>query len=59
MLTARVGTPAYMAPEIFFQKYNEKVDVWAIGTTMYHLISGRIPFKGNTVKQMMHSIVKN
>ncbi len=50
ILTTRIGTPAYMAPEIVFEKYNEKVDIWAIGITMYHLICGKIPFRGDDIK---------
>jgi serine/threonine protein kinase len=42
--SSMIGTPNYMAPEIFTHHYDEKVDVWAFGMTMYSLFSGRIPY---------------
>lgn len=34
--TYNVGTPIYMAPEsLFYNVYNEKTDVWALGVTLY------------------------
>jgi calcium-dependent protein kinase len=48
-----------LAPEIVYEHYNEKVDIWAIGVTMYHLLSGRIPFKGDNLQAIMQSIVKD
>jgi serine/threonine protein kinase len=31
-----LGTPLYMAPELIKrEKYNEKVDVWALGCIVY------------------------
>ena len=36
-----LGTPYYMAPEIFNQKkYDEKCDVWSIGVIMYVMLTG-------------------
>ena len=37
------GSPQYMAPEILNQSnasYNEKVDIWATGITLYKLLNG-------------------
>lgn len=39
------GTPAYMAPEAFVGKRNERTDLWAVGVILYRLVSGRLPFK--------------
>jgi serine/threonine protein kinase len=44
------GTPAYMAPEQFTPEEGidyAKVDIYAVGTTMYRLLSGELPFKGD------------
>lgn len=44
------GTPAYMAPEQFTP--SEKVDyslvdIYAVGTTLYYMLTGELPFKGD------------
>ncbi len=44
------GTPTYMAPEQF--NPDDKVDyrladIYAIGTTLYYLVTGTLPFKGD------------
>ena len=39
------GSPAYMAPELFrMVQYTEKVDVYALGMTIYELFTGKPPF---------------
>ena len=43
-----IGTPFYMAPEIFNEKkYNEKADIWSTGIVMYILLTGKAPYFGN------------
>ena len=42
------GTIFYMAPELFNnEKYNNKVDIWALGIVLYELIMLKKPFEGN------------
>ncbi|KIZ04772.1 hypothetical protein MNEG_3189 [Monoraphidium neglectum] len=43
-LTSRSGTPAYMAPELVMQCYDEKCDIWSVGMLSYQLLTGRFPF---------------
>ncbi|XP_040060454.1 caM kinase-like vesicle-associated protein [Gasterosteus aculeatus] len=39
------GTPEYLAPEVVGrQRYGRPVDCWAVGVTMYILLSGNPPF---------------
>ena len=43
-----IGTPFYMAPEIFVdKKYNEKADLWSLGIVMYILLTGKAPYFGS------------
>lgn len=51
-------THRYMAPEILSeQPYNEKADVWAVGTIMYCLLGGFNPFEGrSTVRSPFFSL---
>lgn len=40
------GTLECMPPEIFAgKKYGEKVDIWCLGTMLFELFYGRMPFK--------------
>ncbi len=45
-LQRTIGTPAYLAPEIVAgQPYHgRQADIWALGVTLYALLTGRMPF---------------
>jgi len=42
----KCGTKTYWSPEFFSLDYSLKADVWALGVTVFGLVSGRFPFKG-------------
>jgi len=46
VLSEAVGTPYTIAPETILGKYDERVDLWAIGVITYLLLSGETPFGG-------------
>jgi len=53
------GTAPNMAPEVLSGKaYNEKADVWSMGTIIYQLLYGNVPFEGKAVLQVLEAIMK-
>ena len=44
------GTPYYMSPEqIQGLKIDHRTDLYSTGATIFHLLTGRVPFKGENV----------
>jgi tetratricopeptide (TPR) repeat protein len=56
---AVVGTPSYMAPEqARGQAVGLPVDVFGLGATLYHLLTGKVPFGGSDVRDILARVVK-
>jgi len=54
-----LGSPAYMAPEQVKQAaIDPRVDLYAVGATMFHAISGRIPFEAQTLHALLLAITE-
>lgn len=54
------GTPTYMAPELFEKRaYNESVDVFALGTLLYELYAGEIPYHGLEPQDIKSRVLKD
>ncbi len=57
---AVVGTPVYMSPEQFrSEKLDIRSDIYSLGATFYHMLSGAPPFAGRTPSDLkkMHEKV--
>ena len=39
-----LGTPEFMAPEMYEERYDESVDVYAFGMCMLEMASGEYPY---------------
>ncbi len=50
-----LGTPYYMSPEQVRQpgKVDFRADVYSLGATLYHMVTGRVPFDGDTAFEIM------
>ena len=60
-LTSSSGSPAFQPPEVALGYpcfSGVKVDIWAAGVTLYHMISGRYPFDGENIYALMEAIGK-
>lgn len=47
-MTEIVGTPYYIAPEVFSKKYTKACDLWSVGVIAYTLLSNYPPFNAAT-----------
>ncbi|MFH2065490.1 MAG: serine/threonine-protein kinase [Pseudomonadota bacterium] len=52
------GTPYYMSPEqISGQKVDGKSDIFSTGVMMFQLLTGKVPFTGDSPASLMHRIL--
>lgn len=53
------GTPSFQPPEVAQGQRSfsaTKVDIWAAGVTLYYMVEGSAPFKGDTVDELYSKI---
>ncbi|MEE9293764.1 MAG: serine/threonine-protein kinase [Phycisphaerae bacterium] len=54
------GTPYYISPEQIRGEINIdfRADVYSLGATLYHMVTGKVPFEGSTPSAVMHKHLK-
>ncbi len=56
LASERIGTPHYMAPEVCEARPAETAsDVYSLGITFYHLLTGAPPYAGQSIKEILQS----
>ncbi len=58
MAGSMMGTPSYMAPEIFSgEEVDQRSDLFSAGIILYQLLTGHKPFSGSSMTTIMHQVV--
>lgn len=54
-----VGSPLYMSPEQLdsARDVDRRTDIWALGVVLYELLTGRTPFSGDSIPQLVNSVL--
>jgi serine/threonine protein kinase len=54
-----IGTPFFIAPEVFTGIYGKECDIWSLGITLFYLATGKLPYMGINTKDTMNKIIND
>jgi serine/threonine-protein kinase len=54
-----MGSPVYCSPEqiVASKSVDARADIWALGAILHELLSGRPPFRGGTLIEVIHNVM--
>jgi serine/threonine-protein kinase len=53
-----MGTPLYMAPELFSgERHSKQSDVYALGVCLFRMLAGELPYKARTMQELVQMTV--
>lgn len=55
-MTQAIGSPSYMSPEAFLGNKSPQTDIWSAGVILYEMLSGALPFQGESIFQLKDNI---
>ncbi len=59
MTGALVGSPAFMSPEqAREQDLDQRSDLFALGTVLFHLVTGHLPFAGSNASLILKNVIE-
>ncbi len=53
------GTLSYSPPELFDNKRTLQSDIWSVGVILQRMLTGKMPFEGETQHALIFSIIQN